>query len=322
MLASMIKQATPQNIRHAASLLQRGEIVAFPTETVFGMGADAANESAVEKLFAAKNRPRDKALSVMVHDIAAAEKLALFDQRALTLAHTLWPGPLSLVLPRRPGNGISEIVTAGQETISLRLPRHPVALALLKEAGCPIAAPSANPSGNLSTTTALEVARHLGDAVPLILADAAPVIGIESTLLDLTRLPAVILRPGAIALEEISGLIGDVVYAENTAPGLTLKTPLRLRAIDVGPGEAFLGFGKVTYIGVQGVGFVRDMPEELYRNLSPDGDLHEAAAHLYKMLQELDECGATAIAIMNIPNQGLGQAINARLAQVRHTTLL
>jgi L-threonylcarbamoyladenylate synthase len=317
----MIKQATPDNILEATHLLQKGELVAFPTETVFGLGADATSDQAVEKLYAVKNRPRDKAFAIMVHDLEQARSLAVFDERALTLAQVYWPGPLSMVLPIKENSGLSKTALAGNDTISLRMPKHRIALDLLKACNTPLAVPSANSSGHLSATTALDVARDLGDKVGLILADATPVIGIESTIIDLTRTPAVILRLGAVSAEEIANLIGEVIIADTSQnTSIRLKTELRLKAVDVKPGEAFLGFGNVNYIGVQGIGFIKDMPENLWRNLSPQGDLHEAAACLYTMLQALDEAGAERIAVQSIPEEGLGQVINDRLRRIGSKT--
>lgn len=312
----MIKQATPDYINIAAELLRVGELVAFPTDTVYGLGADALNDDAVKKVYALKNRPLDKAIGLLVPSIAHAEKLAQFDDRALTLAHAFWPGALSLVLPVRPEAGLSTTALAGNHTVSLRMPNHPVILDLLTALDRPIAAPSANPSGQLTTTTALDVARDLQDSVPVILASATKLIGIESTIIDLTGNKAVILRQGAIPAEAIETMIGEVTLQDNDTPSFTLETPLRLSAIDVKQGEAFLGFGNTNYIGVEGTGFVRDMPTGLWRNLSPDGDLHIAARHLYLMLQELDQAGASSIAVMNIPDQGLGKAINDRLRRI------
>lgn len=309
----MIKQATDQEIAAAAEVLRQGGLVAFPTETVFGLGADATSDTAVEKVFAVKRRDRSSALAVMVQGIEHAKELAQLDARALTLMHALWPGPVSIVLPCKPDHPISAVALAGQETISLRMPKHPVALRLLQEFGGFIAAPSANPSGSLSTTTALDVARDLGDAVPVVLADATPLIGLESTIVDLTGAQAKILRHGAITQGEIEALIGPVQGPDKSDKPLKLNTALRLDAVDVKAGEAFLGFGNLQFIGVEGVGFVRDMPSDLWRNLSPEGDLHQAATNLYTMLQELDRIGATRIAVMRLPETGLGVTINDRL---------
>lgn len=313
----MIKQATPDYLDIAAELLRVGQTVAFPTDTVYGLGADAANDDAVKQVYAIKNRPLDKAIGLLVPSIAHAEAVAVFDNRAATLAHAFWPGGLSLVLPVREDACISPTALAGNTTVSVRMPNHPVALNLLQRFDKPIAAPSANPSGQLTTTTALDVARDLQDHVPVILAGGnTPLIGIESTIIDLTGEQAIILRQGAISSELIEALIGPVIIQDSDAPSFTLKTKLRLGAVDVKQGEAFLGFGRLNYIGAEGVGFVHDMPEGHWRNLSPEGDLHVAARHLYPMLHELDQLGASQIAVMSIPESGLGQAINDRLRRI------
>lgn len=315
-MVSMIIQATPEAIERAAALLRAGDIIAFPTETVFGLGADARNADAVEKIFALKNRPRTKPFAVMVHTIEQAQDIAVFDQRALTLAHTMWPGPLSLVLPLRDGHGIAPNALAGNPTVALRMPSHPVALDLLRAFNAPLAAPSANPSGGLSATTALDIAREFGADGPSVLSDATKLIGIESTILDLSGDVARILRQGAVSRDQIAAHIGAVEVVADDAPTLKLKTPLRLNAVDVKAGEALLAFGGMSYIGAEGIGFARDMPQHLWRNLSAEGDLHQAAANLYSMLSALDNAGATGIAVMPIPDVGLGATLNARLRKM------
>lgn len=316
----MIKQATPDYIAIAAELLRVGEMVAFPTDTVYGLGADARNDDAVKKIYALKNRPEDKAIGMLVPSIDHARRIATFDSRALTLAQALWPGALSIILPLRENAGISPTALAGRDNISVRMPNHPVALDLLRALDGPIAAPSANPSGQLSPTTALDVARDLDDAIPVILASPVKLIGIESTIIDLTGETARILRQGAVAIETIDMLIGPVELADQEGASFTLDTPLRLNAIDVKEGEAFLGFGSLNYIGVEKIGFARDMPVGQWRNLSPEGDLTEAARNLYPMLHELDQAGASAIAVMNIPEQGLGVTLNDRLRRIAART--
>lgn len=320
----MLIQATPPAIQDAAQALRRGELVAFPTETVYGLGADACNGMAVAKIYALKNRPLHNPLIIHVASVEDAEKIGQFDSRAQTLASSLWPGPLTLIVPKRNGNGIAANATAGLDTVALRIPAHPVAAALIQSAGTPLAAPSANPSGTLSPTRPEHVARHLAAQGLIVLSGGATTIGLESTVLDLTTHPARILRPGAIGLDELEPLIGPVQMADGTeaikAPGqlkrhYATRTPLRLNAVDVKHGEAFLGFGNVGFIGVESVGFVRDMDHHLWRNLSPEGDLHAAATHLYAMLDELDQSGAPTIAVQAIPMQGLGIAINDRLSR-------
>ncbi len=313
----MIKSASAATIKEAALLLQKGQIVAFPTETVFGMGADATNADAVSALYTLKNRPSDKPFSIMVPDVESAQKLAKFDERALTLAHTLWPGPLSMILPLRTNHSLSPLASGKEGSISIRIPKHPVTLALLKETGLPLAVPSANSSGQLSTTSAGDVAQDFGDKLPFILADTTRILGLESTIIDLTVTPAMVVRLGALTLEEIESLIGPVTFTQaDPIPSVSIQTPLRLKAVDVKEGEAFLGFGNINYIGAHTIGFARDMPHHLWRNLSANGDLHEAAANLYTMLHQLDQSGAHSIAVMSIPNTGLGMTINDRLARI------
>lgn len=319
----MIKQATPATIAEAAALLRAGELVAFPTETVYGLGADATNRAAVEKIYAAKGRPGHNPLIAHVASVEQAEALVHFDARAWTIAETLWPGPITLLLPAKQNNGLSPIATAGLPNITVRIPAHPIAMQLLQMVEKPVVAPSANLSGGISPTTANHVARSLGDKVPLILAGGASTVGLESTILDLTQQQAAILRPGAIGIDELEPLIGEVVYYTPsgetvTAPGqlsrhYATETPLRLNAVDIKEGEAFLAFGNTAFIGAAGVGFAHDMDPGRFRNLSPEGDLHQAATHLYAALHELDQAGAKAIAVQRIPETGLGLAINDRL---------
>ncbi len=318
----MLIQATPPAIRDAADALRAGELVAFPTETIYGLGADARNAAAVAKIYALKNRPAYNPLIVHIASLEDAETIGVFDARAQTLARSLWPGPLTLVVPARPQNGIAENATAGLQTVALRLPAHPVAQALIRAVGAPLVAPSANPSGTLSPTRPEHVARRLAAQGLIVLSGGATTIGLESTVIDLTTHPARILRPGAIGPDDLEPLIGPVVMADGTeaikAPGqlkrhYAPRTPLRLNAVDVKKGEAFLGFGNTGFIGVEEVGFVRDMPVEKWRNLSPEGDLHAAATNLYAMLDELDQAGAPMIAVQPVPEQGLGIAINDRL---------
>lgn len=322
--ALMIKQATFDTIQEAARLLQAGELVAFPTETVYGLGADATDAKAVSKIYALKNRPSFNPLICHVPDLAAAQELAVFDERARVIAQTFWPGPLTLVLPQQPDNPVAEIATAGLPTIAVRVPHHPTALALLTAAGRPIVAPSANPSGNVSPTSALHVAKSFGDRAPFILADGSSTVGLESTILDLSHDTPILLRPGSVTREDIEDLIGPIQLPAQanpdqvTAPGqlarhYATETPLRLKAVDVRADEALLAFGNINFIGVAGIGFAKDMPGHLYRNLSPEGDLNEAAANLFRMMRELDQSGAPSIAVMGIPDVGIGRAINDRL---------
>jgi L-threonylcarbamoyladenylate synthase len=328
----MIKQATPQSVQEAVQFLQNGKLVVFPTETVYGLGGDATQESAINKIYTLKNRPSYNPLIIHVSDLAMAESLAHFDSRAHSLATSLWPGPLTLILPAKNANGIATNATAGLPSIALRIPAHPIASALLTQTNRPIAAPSANISGSLSPTRPDHVARHLLQDAPegevLLLASGATLIGLESTVLDLTTIQAKILRHGAIDIPMLEPLIGSVLYADGTeaikAPGqlkrdYATKTHLRLNAIDVKHGEGFLGFGRTQFIGVEGIGFVNKMNPVHWCNLSAEGDLHQAATHLYAMLDTLDQVGISGeihtIAVQRIPAEGLGLAINDRLAR-------
>ena len=307
-----IVPATPDAIEQAARVLARGEIVAFPTETVYGLGANALDGGAVAKVFAAKERPRFNPLIVHVLGLAEAENHAVLGVTARKLADAFWPGALSLVVKKRAGCGVADLVTAGLDTIALRSPAHPVARALIAAAKLPIAAPSANRSGRVSPTTAAHVASELGD-IPAFILDGGPCrLGIESTVVGLADEVPVLLRLGATPRKEIERVLGHrLVLAESGAPiaspGRLARhyapdTKLRLGATSVGPDEALLAFGE-------------DVPKgaHLTINLSERGDLHEAAATLFGALRELDEAGASAIAVMAIPDRGLGEAINDRL---------
>jgi L-threonylcarbamoyladenylate synthase len=302
-----ITQASERAVAEAGRRLRAGELVAFPTETVYGLGADATNDAAVARVFAVKARPRLNPLIVHVADLAAAEHLARVDARARTLAERFWPGPLTMVLRRREHARLSLLVSAGLDTVAVRAPDHPVAQALLTATGRPIAAPSANVSGRISPTTAAHVAADL-DGVALILDGGACRIGLESTVIDLSGPETVLLRPGGAAVEELEAIVGPIAAAGAgpvRSPGMLCRhyapgRPLRLNATDARPGEALLGFGPDA--------------ERATLNLSRRGDLLEAAANLFAMLRALDAAlGYTAIAVAPIPEQGLGLAINDRL---------
>jgi L-threonylcarbamoyladenylate synthase len=303
-----IMQASERTIAEAGRRVRAGELVAFPTETVYGLGADATNEAAVARVFAVKARPRFNPLIVHVLDLASAEHLACFDARGRRLAEQFWPGPLTMVLRRRENAGLSLLVSAGLDTVALRVPDHPVAQALLTIAGRPIAAPSANVSGRISPTTAAHVAADLGGRVALILDGGACRVGLESTVVDLSGHEAVLLRPGGAAVEQLEAIVGRIAAAgagPARSPGMLRRhyapqRPLRLNATDARAGEALLGFGPTGGPG--------------NLNLSPRGDLVEAAANLFAMLRALDdEVGYTGIAVASIPEYGLGLAINDRL---------
>lgn len=304
--------ATEEAISQAAQALARGEIVAFPTETVYGLGADARDARAVTKVFAAKDRPRFNPLIVHVPDIASAETYAAFDETARKLAEAFWPGPLSLVLPKRPACGIADLVTAGLDTIALRAPNHAIAQALLKATQLPIAAPSANRSARISPTTAEHAAAELGDLPAMILDGGPCACGLESTVVRVTGETPVLLRLGAVPRQEIEAVLGHpIALADEDAPiaspGQLVRhyapnTPLRLDATEVEPDEALLAFGPSAPQGALTT-----------INLSAAGDLAEAATKLFASLRVLDQSGASRIAVMPVPDQGLGEAINDRL---------
>ena len=301
-------QPDAAGLARAAAILATGGLVAFPTETVYGLGGDARNSLAVAGIYEAKGRPRFNPLIVHVADLAMAETFARFDDRARALAAAFWPGPLTLVLPLLPGTGLSLLVTAELETVAIRIPAHPVAQALIRTFGGPLAAPSANPSGKVSPTRAAHVAQGLSGRIAAILDGGACDVGVESTILGLDG-PATLLRPGGVALEALEGLIGPVALHQNgdklTAPGQLAShyapaAPLRLNALPE-PGEVHIGFG----------------PGGATLNLSPTGNLAEAAANLFHMLREADRLAGPQgrISAALIPNQGLGRAINDRLAR-------
>jgi L-threonylcarbamoyladenylate synthase len=309
-VAASISPATPRAIARAAALLRAGRLVAFPTETVYGLGGDAINERAVAEIFSAKGRPCFNPLIVHVLGLAEAEAFAAFDDRARQAAARFWPGPLTLVLRRRDDSGLSLLACAGLGTVAIRVPCHQVTQALLHEAGRPIAAPSANRSGRVSPTEAAHVAEELGDRVALILDGGRTPVGLESTVLDLSGETAVLLRPGGVTLEDLTELLGPIATsaaAEPKSPGMLPShyapaLTLRLEAIEAHPGEALLAFGPDALPG---------FGEVLW--LSRSGDLAEAAANLFAMLRRLDRPAFTGIAVMPIPEHGLGRAINDRL---------
>ena len=288
-----------------AARLKAGEIVAFPTETVYGLGADATSSDAVLRIYETKGRPRFNPLIVHVADLDMARRLVEFSPLAERLAAAFWPGPLTLVLKRRPDSGLSDLVSAGLATVGIRIPAHPLAQALLRAAGVPVAAPSANPSGRLSPTTAAQVVAAFQGKVPVL--DGGPCrAGVESTILAVDGARVVQLRAGALARDDIEAVLGRPV--ERLRAGAAIASPgmlashyapvatLRLNAEAPEPGEAYLAFG--------------DRPGTL--NLSPTGDLREAARNLFAMLHALDAT-AERIAVAPIPAHGLGEAINDRL---------
>jgi L-threonylcarbamoyladenylate synthase len=310
----MLRAATRDAIGEAAEALRQGGLVAFPTETVYGLGADATNGRAVAAIFEAKGRPRFNPLIVHVPDVAAVERLGQLTGIGRRLAVAFWPGPLSLVMARREGCPVSDLATAGLDTIALRVPSHPIAQALLRAADRPVTAPSANRSGHVSPTTAAHVEADLGARVAMILDGGPTSVGLESTVVDVTGAEAVILRLGGVSREAVARALGvsAVARAEGepgkpSSPGMLARhyapaAKLRLDARDVKEGEALLAFGPA----------VPDHAGPMV-NLSPSGDLVEAAADLFAALRTLDASGAAAIAVMPIPDSGLGEAINDRL---------
>jgi L-threonylcarbamoyladenylate synthase len=303
-----ILRPTNSAIARAAASLRAGRLVAFPTETVYGLGARADDPGAVARIYAAKGRPRFNPLIAHVPDVAAARAIASFDARAELLARSFWPGPLTLVLPAR-GPGTCPAARAGLASVGVRVPAHPVAQALLRRARVPIAAPSANPSGKLSPTTARDVALGLRGRAGLVLDGGPCAVGLESTIVDLTGPRARLLRPGGVPVEDVAAAIGDLAAPEGTikAPGMLAshyapRATLRLNALAPGADETYLGFGGMP-AGARGL------------DLSPVGDLAEAARNLFSHLRALDRTGAARVAVAPIPARGLGRAIADRLAR-------
>ncbi|SHJ06846.1 L-threonylcarbamoyladenylate synthase [Roseomonas rosea] len=315
----MTERLAPGDIARAAALLREGALVAFPTETVYGLGADARNGRAVAGIYAAKGRPSFNPLISHFPDAASAFAEVVPDARAEALAAAFWPGPLTLVLPRRAGSRIDPLTGAGLDTLAVRVPGHPLALALLREAGMPLAAPSANRSGGVSPTTAAHVLDGLSGRIAAVLDGGPCAVGLESTVLDLSGPRPLLLRPGAVTVEAMEALIGPVDRpvpgtggaAETLrSPGMMLShyapsLPVRLAARAVGADEALLAFGPA----LPGAGAVW--------SLSEAGDTAEAAARLFSGLRWLDAEGARlglrGIAAMEVPMAGLGEAINDRL---------
>jgi L-threonylcarbamoyladenylate synthase len=288
----------------AAAALAAGRLVILPTETVYGLAADAANPAAVVALYEAKGRPSFNPLIAHVFDLAAARAIADLDSRAVALAEAFWPGPLTLVAPSK--GGVSDLARAGLDTVAVRAPAHPLARAVLEAFGGPVAAPSANRSGRPSPTTFADAVAETGGAAAVALDGGPCAVGLESTVISLLDGPPRLLRPGAVTRAEIEALIGPLAEAEADArrsPGRLARhyapaAPLRLEATEAQPGEAFIGFDAIG-------------PADL--NLSPAGDLTEAAARLFSYLRAADARSPAAIAVAPIPREGLGEAINDRL---------
>ena len=315
--ATRMAKADAAAAADAARVLAAGGLVAFPTETVYGLGADATSGPAVARLYDAKGRPAFNPLIAHVVDVADAERLACFDADAARLAKDFWPGPLTLVLPKAAGCPVAELAMAGLDTIAVRVPAHEVARDILAAFGKPVAAPSANRSGHVSPTCAEHVAADLAGRIDLIVDGGATPVGVESTIVACLGEP-VLLRPGGLPRAAIERSLGrslaDPAPARDTAgpiaPGMLAthyapRTRLRLNALRVAAGEALLAFGPLPAEGAERAACVL--------NLSARGDLVEAAANLFAHLRALDAAGTATIAVMPIPGDGLGEAINDRL---------
>lgn len=313
-----------QSIDKAAKLIRSGGLVAFPTETVYGLGANAFSGTAVAKIFEAKGRPQFNPLITHFLSVSDVEDHAVMSEDAMKLAHYFWPGALTMILPRKNDSDLSDLVSAGLSTIAARVPAHKIARQLIKAAGVPISAPSANKSGSISPTTPAHVSESLDGRLEIILAGGSCDIGLESTVIDMSGDKAIVLRPGSVTPEDISNVLGyDVAvdlgdHDKPKSPGQLLKhyapsIPVRLNVIDLEQGEAFLAFGSDKFMGVKGGGAAKDLPDIMRKNLSEDGDLYEAASNLFAMLRALDRPAHTGIAVMAVPDKGIGLAINDRL---------
>jgi L-threonylcarbamoyladenylate synthase len=303
----------------AARCLAEGGLVGFPTETVYGLGADATNPEAVARLYQAKGRPAFNPLIAHVSELAAARRIGRFDAQATALAEAFWPGPLTLVLPKTADCAVADLATAGLDTVAIRIPAHGVARDILRAFGGPVVAPSANLSGHVSPTTALHVQGDLAGRIDLIIDGGAVAVGVESTIVGCFEKP-MLLRPGGLPREAIERVLGCALTgvpehagseaAAPLAPGMLAshyapRTPVRLNAERVEANEALLAFGRGIVAGSDGARAVL--------NLSARGDLNEAAANLFGYLRMLDTSGAHTIAVMPVPHHGLGEAINDRL---------
>ena len=312
----IVIQADPAAIQQAVQDLAAGRLVAVPTETVYGLAADATNGEAVAAIFEAKGRPRFNPLIVHVADRAMAERIARFDPISADLADRFWPGPLTLVLPLQGDSGIHPLVTAGLDTVALRMPQG-LAGDVIAALGRPIAAPSANTSGRISPTSARAVQDDLGEKLAFVLDGGSTSVGVESTILKVEGEVVRLLRPGGLTAEDVEAATGRPVVTGSAGPAIEApgmlashyapNASVRLGAHHVEPSEALLAFGPKRAAGWQ-------QAVEIC-NLSARGDLREAAANLYAFLQQLDRSGAATIAVEPIPDRGLGVAINDRLGR-------
>src|SRR6478735_1706544 len=306
-LKTQILPAGEAAVAAAARALAEGGLVAFPTETVYGLGADATNPAAIARLYQAKGRPAFNPLIAHVGELSAARQIAGFDATALALAEAFWPGPLTLVLPKTPDCAVADLATAGLDTVAIRIPAHPVARDILRVFGGPVVAPSANLSGHVSPTTAAHVQSDLAGRIDLIVDGGAVAVGVESTIVGCFEQP-MLLRPGGVPRADIERLLGRALVqppedaesdnGQPLAPGMLAshyapRTRVRLNAIHLEPGEALLAFGLGAISGIDEAAAVL--------NLSARGDLDEAAANLFGHLRALDAKGAQMIAVMPIP---------------------
>ena len=312
-----VKSVSSNVIAEGVVLLKNGECVVIPTETVYGLAADTTNGKAVAKIFDIKGRPTFNPLISHFHNVSHLSEYIELNEFLKKLSTAFWPGPMTLIVNRKQGCKISDMTTAGLDTIAVRIPSHPTAQKIIKAAGVPLAAPSANRSGEVSPTSATHVAHSLGDKAPLIIADGSCTIGLESTVIDVTGDVPIVLRPGAITTEQISEALGCEIVIDLgdkgddvKSPGQLLKhyapnTPVRLKAFDIHDDEVLLAFGSTKFMPVDNAVQVL--------NLSESGDLFEAASNLFDYLRRLDMTGAKSIAVMDIPKNGIGLAINDRL---------
>jgi L-threonylcarbamoyladenylate synthase len=307
MTAPVLSASDPTAIDRGVAVLRAGGLVGIPTETVYGLAADATNGVAVAGIYAAKKRPSFNPLISHIASIEMAEELVVFTPVARNLAEAFWPGPLTLVLPRTANCPVNELASAGLDTLAVRMPAHPVAQDLIRQFGRPLVAPSANPSGGVSPTTAAHVASGLGDRIDLVLDGGAAKVGLESTVIGFDGEKPVRLRKGGLPRRDIEAITGGLSDARpgaaTSSPGMLAShyapaAAMRLNAQQAKHGEEWLGFGR--FAGTR-------------LNLSPAGNLTEAAANLFAYLREIDASGATHIAVAPIPDEGLGEAINDRL---------